>query len=224
MSKFMITEKDREKIHKVMQAAESKTSGEIAVAYTHASSHYAFFELLFSVLCGFMYFLILLFFITPIEYRVQSIFWDYHHKYLVMFYGFSTFLVIFIFYFFTNIPWITRLLVPKKIMRRMVNERAVRYFMESGVYHTHHHIGILIFISYLERQVEILADRGISAKIPQEKWDALIQHIIAGIKNDCFVERLIEAINQCGTILAQHFPIRPDDRNELDDGIAILEK
>ena len=96
--------------------------------------------------------------------------------------------------------------------------------MESGVYNTKDRTGILIFISILERRVELLADSGINEKIPQGKWQNIVDNIIQGIKEKNVTAHLIESINDCGDLLAQHFPIQPDDVNELSDEIDILEK
>ena len=150
-------------------------------------------------------------------------FWEYSSHYLLMFYGFSTFLVMAIVYLLANIPFIDRLIVPKSVMRQKVNQRAERHFLESGVYDTKDRTGILIFISYLERRVELLADKGISEKIPQEKWDAIVGHIIDGIKSNQLVKHLSGSIRECGNLLAEQFPIQPDDENELKDDIHILE-
>ncbi|RLD56934.1 MAG: TPM domain-containing protein [Bacteroidetes bacterium] len=166
----------------------------------------------------------MLFFSNRIEIIMQHKFWDYSSAYLISFYGFSTFIVISIFYFLANIRFIDRLIIPKKIRNKKVKERAIRHFMESGAYNTKERSGILIFISFLERRVELLADIGISKKIPQEKWDSIVQYIVNGIKENKISEHLSKAIEDCGKLLAIHFPIQPDDVNELKDDIDILEK
>ena len=96
--------------------------------------------------------------------------------------------------------------------------------MESGVYNTKDRTGVLIFISALEHRVELLADKGINEKIPQEKWDSILNHIIDGITSGQLVKHLSESISECGKLLAEHYPIQPEDVNELKDDIVILEK
>lgn len=224
MTKININKKEIEEINKAVKEAESKTSGEIATAFIKESDNYAIYELIFALICGFVYFTVMMFFTTPIENLIKSRFWDYSTDHLLIFFGFSTFLVISIFYLLANFSFIDRLIVPKRVMKQKVNERAVRHFMESGVYNTKDRTGILIFISYLERRVELLADRGISEKIPREKWDDIVTHITTGIKENRIVEHLSQAIRECGDLLAGHFPIQPDDVNEIKDDIDILEK
>ena len=224
MPKLKFSKEDLEQINKAVQKAESKTSGEIATAFIKESYDYAIYELIFAVICGFLYFVIMMFFVYEVETFIKQMFWDYSNNYLLLFYGFSTFLVISIFYFIANISMIDRLIAPKKIMKQKVKERAVRHFMESGVYNTRDRTGILIFISFLERRIELIADKGINEKIPQEKWNSIVENIIQGIKSDKVIEKLKESILECGELLEKHFPIKPDDTNELSDDVTILEK
>jgi len=221
---FKFTQQDLEQIKGAVKEAESKTAGEIASAFIKESDNYAVYELTFAVMAGFVYFIIVTFFTHGIEHALQKMFWEYSSQYLLMFYGFSTFLVIALVYLLTNIPIIDRLIIPKKVMMEKVNQRAVRHFMESGVYNTADRTGILIFISYLERRVELLADRGISEKITGEKWHSIVRHIIDGIHAGQLVKHLTESIRECGDLLAEHYPIQPGDVNEIKDDIRILEK
>ena len=224
MPKLKFSKEDLEQINKAVKQAESKTSGEIATAFIKESYDYAIYELIFAVICGFLYFVVMMFFVYEVETFIKQMFWDYSNNYLLLFYGFSTFLVISIFYFIANISMIDRLIVPKKVMKQKVKERAVRHFMESGVYNTRDRTGILIFISFLERRIELIADKGINEKIPQEKWNSIVENIIQGIKSNIVIEKLKESILECGELLEKHFPIKPDDTNELSDDVTILEK
>ena len=224
MSGLKLSKDDMKKIGSAVKKAESKTSGEIATAIIKESYDYAIYELMFAVVIGFGYFVIMMFFAGNIEQILQEKFWDYSVNYLIMFYGFSTFIVITIFYFIGNISSIDRLIVPKKIRLQKVQERATRYFMESGVYNTKDRTGILIFISILERRVELLADSGINEKISAEKWQNIVNNIIKGIKQKDIAAHLTESINECGDLLTEHFPIQADDKNELTDDIEMLEK
>jgi len=224
MSIIKINKTESEKIKTAIQEAESKTSGEIAVAFIKESDNYAIYELLFALFCGFIYFFVMMFFVNGIENILKNMFWGYSVNYLLLFYGLSIFVVISVVYLLSNLSFIDRLIVPKSVMRRKVNERAVRQFMESGVYNTKDRTGILIFISMLEHRVELLADKGINEKISQEKWDSILNNIVKGIKSGNVDKNLSESIYECGKLLAEHFPVQPGDENELKDDIEILEK
>jgi putative membrane protein len=96
--------------------------------------------------------------------------------------------------------------------------------MESGVFNTKDRTGILIFISIMERRVELLADSGINAMISKDKWQDIVNNIIKGIKENDITTHLTRSIDECGNLLAEHFPIQADDKNELTDDIDVLEK
>lgn len=221
---FKLNKDDMKKIGSAVKKAESKTSGEIATAIIKESYDYAIFELMFAVIIGFLYFVIMMFFVGNFEQLLQGIFWDYSVHYLIMFYGFSTFIIITLFYFIGNISSIDRVIVPRNIRNRKVQERATRYFMESGVYNTKDRTGILIFISLMEHRVELLADSGINQKIDDKKWQNIVDNIIKGIKQKEITSHLVESIDECGELLAKHFPIQVDDENELADDIELLER
>jgi len=224
MARVKLSKTEREKIRQTVQEVERKTSGEIATAVIRESYDYAIYEMIFAILVGFIYFIIMLLFLGKIEQYLQSLFWDYSTNHLVAFYGFSLFLVITLFYFIANISYLDRLIVPTRIMKQKVKDRAVRYFMESGVHATRDRTGILIFISILEQRVELLADSGISTKIDEDRWQEIVEGIIRGIKNKNFTNSLIEAVASCGSILETYFPVKPDDKDELKNEIDILEK
>ena len=76
----------------------------------------------------------------------------------------------------------------------------------------------------MERRVELLADSGISEKIEQAEWQDIVNNVITGIKNGNFTDHLAKSIQDCGNILAEHFPIKEDDTNELSNEIEELEK
>lgn len=224
MPKIEFSPENLEKINQAVKKAERRTTGEIAIAFARASSEYASQELMFGIISGFIYSFFMMWFYHPVEKIIQNMFWDYSANHLLIFYGVSTFLVILVFYLLANIPFVDRLIVSEKTKKRKVYERAVRQFMESGVSHTKGRTGVLIFISMLEKRVELLADRGISKKISQEQWNGVVNHIVEGFQGKKFVEHLTEAISQTGDLLASHFPAHPDDTNELGDDLVIVEK
>jgi len=224
MAKIRFSDADNMSISKAIGQAESKTSGEIAVAVINESYDYAIYETVFAIFGGLLYFIIMMFFVNDIQLKLQSMFWDYTVNYLLIFYGFSTFVFIAILYFLANISALDRLIVPRRIMNKKVKERALRHFMESGVYNTRDRTGILIFISLLEHRVELLADAGIAEKISREKWNDIVNDIILGIRSGQLTEHLNIAIEECGKLLKEFFPIKEDDTNELPDTVDILER
>ena len=222
-SKIPLSDDDQKRIAKAVELAEKKTSGEIATALIKESSDYAVYELYFSLIAGFLYFTFLLIFYPAVSSWMENLFWSSQSWYVTAFYGLTTILFIGLTYFFSNLPFVDRLIVPRKVMDEKVRSRAMQHFTESGVYSTRDHTGILIFISLLERRVEILADKGISDKIPQDQWDSLVADLSVAIKNGDMADGLCRAVESCGKKLSGHFPIKADDTNELSDSVDILE-
>ena len=141
---------------------------------------------------------------------------------LPAFYGIATLAAIVLGFFIMNIPVLDRMIIPKKIQDKAVTARAFRHFAESGVYETGEHSGILIFVSYLERQVRIIADSGIAEKIPQDLWNIIADDLAGGLKDGNTKDGFIAAVEKCGDLLAEHFPGGKDNPNELADGLVIL--
>jgi putative membrane protein len=203
--------------------AESKTTGEIAITVTKESAHYSFFELIASVFFAAIVFCVLVPFAGSISAWFGKTFWAVPEWYVPAFYGFTCFGVIALGFYCANIPAIDRIVVPRGVRSICVTHRAFRCFTESGVYETKEHSGILIFISLLERQVRIVADSGISAKISQDLWNLIADSLAEGIGAGKAEEAITDAIQKCGDLLAQNFPAHEENPDELADGLVFLE-
>jgi putative membrane protein len=112
-------------------------------------------------------------------------------------------------------PALLRLLIPAEVAGARVGRAAALAFHEAGLVETRDRTGILIYVSLLEHRVVVLADRGIHARVEAGTWDGVVARIVAGIRKRRAEDGLSDGIRLCGQILSQHFPIRPDDANEL---------
>lgn len=108
-----------------------------------------------------------------------------------------------------------RSLISDRDMTEEVREKALVSFVERELHHTRDHTGILILICLFERRVQVLADRGINAVVPAHTWDDIVAAITAGLRDDKACDALCQAVTTCGDLLAEHFPVREDDRDEL---------
>ena len=223
IKKLRLSQADFDAIKKAVQDAEVKTNGEIAVATIPESSDYSFYELFYAVILGAFAFAAMLSLHQPIRNFLDHLFWHMSDWYIPAFYGIVSFAAIGVFFLLANIPAIDRLIIPGSARRKAVYSRALRHFTESGVYATKDRTGILIFISYMEREVRIVADAGISAKIAQTEWDVIARDIATGIKTGKVAEAITEAVTTCGELLTAHFPAKKENPNELADGLVVLE-
>jgi|CXWL01.1.fsa_nt_gi putative membrane protein len=117
-------------------------------------------------------------------------------------------------------PWGIRFFTSRARMAQKVTLRAELAFYQHGLHKTAGRTGILIFISTLERQVRILADTGIHQLVAPGTWDRMVEHLVEGIKTGHPTDALCQAIDQCGDVLARHFPVDGDNPNELPDDIV----
>lgn len=93
--------------------------------------------------------------------------------------------------------------------------RAIDLFAELHVWDTADNSGVLIYLQLLDRDVEILADRGIAAQVTPAVWEALCRDIETAMRaNDCRAG-LLDAIGRITSLLAEHFPPRNDNPDEL---------
>ena len=101
-------------------------------------------------------------------------------------------------------------------------ERAVEVFSRLRVWDTAENSGVLIYVQWLDRQGEIVADRGIAAQVPQAEWEQICRRMEAAFRDGRFGEGSAEAVRAVGQLLAVRFPARSDNPNELPDRPVLL--
>ena len=105
---------------------------------------------------------------------------------------------------------------------KTARQRAHEVFSGLRVWDTEHNSGVLIYVQLVDRRIEIVADRGISAKVLQHEWDAICRRMEAAFREKQFEHGALNAIEEITALLARHFPPRGDNLNELPDRPAIL--
>jgi len=123
-------------------------------------------------------------------------------------------------YLLSRIPPILRLLTPRAVRRARCREAALHQFLAHGLHVTEARTGVMIFAAEADHQVEVIADKGIHEKVPDTVWAEAAAALAKGMKSRDPVSGFTEAVRICGEVLAQHFPPRPDNPNELADRIV----
>lgn len=100
--------------------------------------------------------------------------------------------------------------------------RAEDVFSQLRVWDTEHNSGVLIYVQLVDRRIEIVADRGIAAKVAQTEWNAICRAMEKAFKEGRFAEGALQAIERITVLLATHFPPRGKNPNELPDKPAVL--
>ena len=95
--------------------------------------------------------------------------------------------------------------------------RACEVFAQLGVWDTAGNSGVLLYINWADRDIEIVADRGISAQVTQDQWEAICRGMEQAFRADRFEAGVLEGIRQITALLARHFPAGGDNPDELSN-------
>ena len=109
-------------------------------------------------------------------------------------------------------------LEPAALLRGLsARERALEVFSQLRLWDTDERNGVLIYLLLADRDIEIVADRGVNAKVRADEWEAICRTMEASLKRGRYGEALVAGIEAVSRLLARHFPPRAGDRNELPD-------
>jgi putative membrane protein len=131
----------------------------------------------------------------------------------------AVFLAVFL---LTSISRVSRIVTPRSVRRARVRRAAVEQFLAHGLHVTEGRTGVLIFAALSDHQVEVVADRGIHDKVDQAVWGDAVEGLAKGMKNGDPAAGFEVAINLCGQVLAEHFPSRDTNPNEIEDRVVVI--
>jgi uncharacterized membrane protein len=101
-------------------------------------------------------------------------------------------------------------------------ERALDIFSHLRIWDTAHNNGVLIYLLLADRKVEIVADRGIDAKVGAAGWEAICRDMEADFQKGQFKTGVIKGIAAVSRELARYFPPEAHPRNELPDKPIVI--
>jgi len=101
-------------------------------------------------------------------------------------------------------------------------QRAIDLFSQLRVWDTADNSGVLIYVQLIDRKVEIVADRGIDARVGHPFWEAVCRRMQAEFCAGRFEAGALAAIGEIFEALAIHFPPRNDNPNELPNRPLVL--
>jgi len=112
---------------------------------------------------------------------------------------------------------------PAQLLRGLgPRHRAREVFAQLEVWNTEHNSGVLIYVQLVDRRIEILADRGVSARVGQQEWDAICRRMETAFRAGHFEAGALEGIREITALLAAHFPPAGAKPNELPDRPVVL--
>lgn len=202
----MLTQTEAARISSAISTAERKTSGEIVAVVATSSDTYLYVPFLWAGLIALLVPWPLIHFTWM---KVQII-------YLLQL---LTFLVL------LAALWPKRIrtaLIPKSVRIAHAHRRATEQFLVQNLHTTASRTGVLIFVSVAERHAEVLADTAIDQRVAPGTWQGIVDDLTRDIADGRAADGFVAAIERCGHHLAEHFPPRPHDPNELPDHLIVL--
>ena len=102
-------------------------------------------------------------------------------------------------------------------------ERALEVFGSLGIWDTAENCGVLVYLLLADRDVEIVADRGIHAQVGTAAWEAICHKMEKAFRAGRFGEGVEEGLAEINALLVRHYPRegRPAG-NELSDRPVLL--
>jgi uncharacterized membrane protein len=101
-------------------------------------------------------------------------------------------------------------------------ERAMEAFSLLRVWDTERNDGVLIYLLLADRDVEIVADRGIHAKVGNEAWTAICRKMEQAFRAGRYAEAVEDGVRAVSDLLASHSPAVEGERNEIPDRPIVL--
>ena len=104
-----------------------------------------------------------------------------------------------------------------------VRDRAVDVFSQLKIWDTRENTGVLVYVLLAERAIEVVADRGIAARIPDTAWNDVCERLRDRFIGGEFEAGAMAAVREISALLAEHFPAgESDNPDELPDLPVLL--
>lgn len=101
-------------------------------------------------------------------------------------------------------------------------ERAIELFSQLRMWDTQDNSGLLIYLLLADRAVEIVADRGISAKVSPNEWTRICREMETAFRQSDYARGVAGGLQSVTRHLVEHFPADGRNPNELPDKAVVL--
>ncbi len=194
------TDADYDSITRAVEQAEEQTTVELVVVIRHASGNYRDVAYLFGAGAAWLTLIFILFSSWEIE------------PYTIPLEIIPFFLVPALLFMVTPLR---RWLTSERRRRRQVRAAARDAFFTEGVANTREHTGVLIYLSALERRVEVIADSGVKARVPTAELSAVVEDIRQVWMKNATASAMVGEIKKFGDLLGRYLPATTDNPNEI---------
>lgn len=115
---------------------------------------------------------------------------------------------------------LARLFLPRWRRQAEVLQYAQAMFLETGLHRTRRRDAVLLLVSLFEREVVVLADRGVRDRLGPAELDSVVAAVTAGLKHGRLKDALLDGLARLDEALAARgFRAGPGDVNELPDAV-----
>ncbi|WP_263145026.1 TPM domain-containing protein [Pseudomonas sp. RIT-PI-AD] len=202
----LLSESDQQRVAEAIARIERETDAELVTVLAARADDYTYIPLLWAGLLALL---------VPGLLNYYPL-WLNAHQLVVA--QWLTFIVLGLAF---KIPAVTSHLIPRSVRHWRAANLARRQFLELKLHHTEGGTGVLIFVSEAERYVEILVDRGISSRLADDTWAAIVDTFTTAVRRGDTLQGFLACIEACGEHLKRHVPAT-HARNELPDRLVIL--
>ena len=115
--------------------------------------------------------------------------------------------------------FIRRLMTTGDDRERKVHTAAAATFIDRGIAKTQRSTGMLVYLSMLERRIELIADRGILDAVPSLEWNQLAESIRGRRSTQ---STLVDVLHALQPLLLRYAPNAPGDRDELPNELIFV--
>lgn len=214
MSHQRFSEEQLGHIREAVRKAEASISGEIVPVFVERSGHYSIANYRCAVIGAVKFFVLVILFD---RFFPEMAIYDPLLIFIIVLTGGLLGYIVAHF-----VPWIKRLLISKAQQQHATRQRSENAFLQEEVFNTRHRTGIMLFVSFFEHEVIVMADRGIAKVVDQQEWDRIVKTITEGISSGDLIGAMEKAITRCGEILKEKGFIKSgDDINELPDNLRV---
>ncbi len=197
-----LRDSDRQRIEAAIREAEAKTVGELVTVIADAADDYLLIPIVYAAAIALG---------LPLALWLGGVLDGFLPLYLVQLAAWVVLVPLFCWR-----PVMMRL-VPDGMKRDCAARLAREQFYAQRLHETPERGGLLLFVSEAEHYVELIADRGIDAKVPPGAWDAIVTAFTAQVRAGKVADGFLAAVTACGALLAEHLPASGDNPNRLPD-------
>lgn len=193
----LVSEEDSTRVAEAITRAEAGTTGEIVAVIAAESGTYLYVPFMWGALAALA---------VPFPFIFWT-WWPIQTIYALQLIVFAVLVAVLMY------RPLRLALVPRAVKNGRAQRRAVEQFIAQNLHTIDNHTGVLIFVSVAEHYAEIIADKGIHARVAEGTWDKIVGNLTRAIGEGRAADGLVGAIDEVGTHLSQHFP--PGTRREL---------